>query len=191
MNNAIAVSKNADSLSHMLKEMLDLTFESFMKHRKANLDLVSQLQKQWLKSVPEAAEEMSKQRSVAQVVAIMNGLEFIQQEITHLVEGVSAKIQEGILFSDKAAMELKEIFNVTGELLNHLEDFFNTGNPVIAAHIRNISHQHREKTIHFATEHEERLVKGLCMPRSTTIYLGLLTSLRNILKHIENLTNKI
>lgn len=173
--------------SEISENMLNAAYRGFLKHRRSHLEEVGRLKNEWAAVVPVLAEHLLTQLSVGTMVEIMNHLEFIRNGIEQVVEQTEVKINDGVLFSDKAVNELKKVFDGTGELLNHLRDYWMTGSPVVARHMLGQITTLSEKCAEFSTEHEERLIKGICLPRSSTIYLNILAALRDMLKHIGQL----
>jgi Na+/phosphate symporter len=43
----------------------------------------------------------------------------------------------------------------------------------------------------YSEGHEERLIQGICVPKSSPIYLGIIESLKGVIVHILEVSGKI
>jgi Na+/phosphate symporter len=43
----------------------------------------------------------------------------------------------------------------------------------------------------FSEDHEERLIQGICMPKSSPMFLGILESLKGVIAHTLEVSGKI
>lgn len=161
-----------------LQEGLKLVYTAFLKHNPKYLPELELLIKKLTKGTPENVPSPSVPPSLT------SGL-------TQLSLAVQNKIREGLLFSDKAVAEVRELFEGTGELLHHFQDLLLTRNPVLRQYILGKASEFEEKMRHFATEHEERLIKGICLPRSSTVYLALLDAFKEILWGLKEAASKM
>ncbi|SMC00057.1 hypothetical protein SAMN00808754_3246 [Thermanaeromonas toyohensis ToBE] len=161
-----------------LREGLKLVYTAFLKHNPKYLPeleiLTKKLQKWAQGNIPSALAPPSLALSISQLsIAVQN------------------KIREGLLFSDKAVAEVRELFEGTEELLGHFQDLLLTRNSVLRQYILGKASEFEEKMRHFATEHEERLIKGICLPRSSTVYLALLDAFKEVLWGLKEAASKM
>ncbi|GAV24444.1 hypothetical protein ciss_03770 [Carboxydothermus islandicus] len=99
----------------------------------------------------------------------------------NLFLGVFEKISEGILYSEKAAQELRLIFTMILQYEEDLKDFLLTQNSTLKTHLLNFGTEIYNLTLNFATEHENRLIRGICIPRASVSYVKILENQRNII----------
>jgi Na+/phosphate symporter len=43
----------------------------------------------------------------------------------------------------------------------------------------------------YSEQHEERLIQGICMPKSSPIYLGVIESLKGVIAHTLEVSGKL
>jgi Na+/phosphate symporter len=190
--------KGADMVSQELTEMLGITFEGFLRHSRKNLELAAEINshvadelKDLTYAVLRVENENIEAKDTSTLVSIYNNLENIRHSIEKIDECVKVKINEEVLFSDKAVEELKEVFIVTKEFIRNLHDVFLTENLILGKHLMDQTRVFFEKIRRYSTEHEERLIKGVCFPKSSSLYLLILGGLNEILWNVKAICSTI
>ena len=115
--------------------------------------------------------------------------------ITYNIEGISdrlrVKAQNHILFSDRAVKEVNDVFQEAMKLLENLPDLILTQNKLLAQRIGEEGRSMFKIANGYSEEHEERLIQGICVPKSSPIYLGIIESLKGIIGHVLEVSEKI
>jgi Na+/phosphate symporter len=115
--------------------------------------------------------------------------------MTHNIEGIIDRlkpmVRDHILFSERALREVNEIFQETMDLLESLPDLILTQNKQMAQHIGEQVRSVFKIANGFSEEHEERLVEGICIPKSSPTYLSILESLKGVIAHTLEVSGKI
>jgi Na+/phosphate symporter len=101
------------------------------------------------------------------------------------------KVQQQILFSDHAVKEINEVFQEAMELLETLPRLINSQDKALAKHIGEMGRSVFKIANGFSEEHENRLIQGICLPKSSPIYLGILESLKGVILHTLEVSGKI
>ncbi|HET6418795.1 MAG TPA: hypothetical protein VFG19_01475 [Geobacteraceae bacterium] len=104
----------------------------------------------------------------------------IGEQIERLCEIVNKKISDDILFSDRAISELSTLFDKLKEALKSTSDLLATKNPVLIKHITECENDIAVKALEYGTQHEERLIEGLCLTIASPLFLNILNSVRCI-----------
>ncbi len=107
-------------------------------------------------------------------------LQRIAEHIDSLAETINRKIKDDLLFSDRAVSELSILFQRLKEALQSTSDLMVTKNHIRVQHVVKCEEDVVKKALEFATQHEERLVEGLCLPASSPLFLNMLNSIRCI-----------
>ncbi|MBS3906147.1 MAG: hypothetical protein KGZ49_03830 [Syntrophaceae bacterium] len=108
-----------------------------------------------------------------------------------MVDRLTSMVKGRILFSDRAVKEVNDIFQTAMDLLESLPDLIQTKNKLLAQHIGEQVRSILKIANGYSEEHEERLIQGVCMPKSSPIYLGLIESLKGIIMHTLEVSGKI
>src|SRR3989338_4202319 len=87
---------------------------------------------------------------------------------------VKTKVNEDLLFSDKAIGELKYLSENTREVIKNAGDAFLTKNQFLLGHALEKGSHLNEIADSYALEHEERLIEGVCMPKASPVFLNML-----------------
>jgi Na+/phosphate symporter len=124
-------------------------------------------------------------------LSMTSGFDRISYNLEGIVDRLKGMVRERILFSDRGNKEINNIFEEALKLLRSIPDVILTRNKLLVESI-----EERAKTIfksagEYSEEHEARLIEGVCMPKSSPIYLGLLESLKAIVGHIVEVSSRI
>lgn len=185
------VCTSLDRFSHETAKMAEIVFEGLLRHNRKTLEQAQKLSdqvalesKQLIHKVL-TAEECSNVLSPTTIVEIATEIQKIAYSTDKMINNVRKKIDEGVLFSDKATLELKDIFGAVLNCLMTSHDVLLTKNPVLVEHILRQTEKYDDITCKYAEEHQDRLIRGVCLPKSSLIYLLLLESLKDILWSIR------
>ena len=184
-----------DNISTMLQKVTD----GFNMHKLERLVDAEKNYKEALSLEKETTEQIIKEiseidnphESIKEYVSIPGYLAMIGARIEHISTDTQKKIEEGILFSDKAASELNTLFNKSIELLKCIKDLIITKNEVLLKHVLEEESEHYKLANEYATIHEERLISGLCSPQYSALYLHLLGSVKEILEYSKNIAQRM
>jgi Na+/phosphate symporter len=182
-------------LAHKTAEALQLTSEGFNLHSRRHLEEAMKLAKEvhethtnltqgLLKELGDHKEELDQ---VKKLITIPGHLERIGDCCESIIAVTHTKIKEGTLFSDKAVSEVNAIFNGTLGLVKSAGDIILTKNVLLTKHIVVESDNLCNKADDSATMHEERLILGICNPKSGSMFLDMLDSLKSILFHLKKI----
>lgn len=186
--------KKLSESTNDLLSMLNFMYDGFIKHKKSFLHEAEKLGQKVHQFEKDFTEEIIKEGnkdSVRLFITIAGHIERIGDCFESMIKTIHTKIKESTLFSDKAVSELNYLFNATKDLLNNLKDLIVTFNSVLIEHIISMGTKVNQMADEFATQHEERLVTGICHPKHSSMYLDLLDNLRMSVWHIKEIARKI
>jgi Na+/phosphate symporter len=103
-----------------------------------------------------------------------------------LIERIEIKITEGLLFSDEGIAEYMEVLDSTTESLKMAIDVLESGDHAIAERVINNGFHVKELVERYRKTHNERLVKGICDPRTSNMFFDMLDFTGNIARHSSN-----
>jgi Na+/phosphate symporter len=182
-----------------LIKMLELSFQGFRKQSEESFSKVEEARKE----VQHHSTELAK-FIISRSASSEKGKEWAKpylsmassfDRMTHNIEGIVHRlkpmVRDHILFSDRALREVNEIFQDAMDLLESLPDLILTQNKQMAQHIGEQVRSVFKIANGFSEEHEERLVQGICMPKSSPMYLGVLESLKGVIAHTLEVSGKI
>lgn len=189
-------SHNLQSFTELIQEALSLIFDGFYKAQMKHLEkaneklktahsLLDKLQKQ------TASNQSLKPEEIATATAIISNYQKIAFNLEKINSHTRNKNLEGILFTEKAVTELEELFRGVNNLFTHMNDVVITRNPVLIDYILREKRNHKKMARDFAMEHEERLIKGVCLAHSSSIYLYILDALEDILWHLQAIVEEL
>jgi Na+/phosphate symporter len=111
--------------------------------------------------------------------------------IEGIIDQVKRKASDHILFSDRGVKEVNDVFQEAMDLLETLPELVHSENKQLAQHMGERVRAVIKIASGFSEEHEERLIQGICLPKSSPLYLGILESLKGIITHILEISGKI
>lgn len=174
--------------------MLSAAYDGFIKHKRAYLTEAESEGKKIHKFEKDFTTEIVKEGnkdSVKLLISIAGHAERIGDCLENVVKTVHTKVDEGTLFSDKAVSELNYLFNTVKDLLRNVKDIIVTMNPVLMEHTLSVGTKVTQMADEFATQHEERLVTGVCHPKHSSMYLDMIDNLRMVVWHLKETVKKI
>jgi len=185
--------KVADALED-LNQMIGLTYEGFIKHKKALLAEAEALGRkvhEFEKTFDAALVSGGDVEGARALLALAGHVERIGGCIEGVIRVVYSKIKEGTLFSEKAVSELNYVYNTVRDLTRHVKDVVVTLNPFLADHVVITAEKLGEAAQGFATAHEERLISGVCQPPHSSMYLDMVDNLRTAGWHLREMAVRL
>ncbi len=124
-------------------------------------------------------------------LSIASSLDRMTYNIEGILGRLNAKSQSHILFSDQAVKEVNDVFQEAMRLLENLPNLVTTRDKFLAQRIGEEGRVMLKIANGFSEIHEERLIQGICVPKSSPIYLGIIESLKGVIVHILEVSGKI
>jgi len=186
-----------EKISNIMEELLNMLsniYDGFIKHKKSYLHEAEKLGKKIHQFEKDFTEEIIKEGdkdAVRLLISIAGHIERIGDCYENVIKTVHTKISEGTLFSDKAVQELNFLFNSSKDLIRNVKDIVLTLNPVLIEYSINLGNKINSMADEFATQHEERLVTGICHPKHSSMYLDMLDNLRMGVWHLKEIVKKL
>ena len=122
---------------------------------------------------------------------IPSHLERIGDNIELLLRCSVTIIKEGVCFSDRAIKEINTLFDKSIEILQSASDALKTNDMEKLVNIREEGRKFQEIIGGYSLSHYDRLIEGVCMPKSSSSYLAILDYLSGIEKHIRNIVERM
>ncbi|MEW6214888.1 MAG: hypothetical protein AB1478_06750 [Nitrospirota bacterium] len=182
-------------LSHDLEECPSLLFNAFIFNRDAFVNAAEIIIKKARETEKELTDELieaSQSDNTARLYSpIPSHIERIAGNFEHIARSIRTKIKDNLLFSDKAVSELNFLFQRTGEILNATGDLILARNRFLANYITESELEIERSANQYATLHEERLIEGICLPKSSGLYIVMLDSIKRIAWNAKEIAEKL
>ncbi len=116
--------------------------------------------------------------------SVLTHLQLVARNVGEMVPLIRQQIAEGIPFSLKGNAQANQVFDGLAEILDDLETIFRTDNEELKQQVLlEKGPKVSQQSIDFATDHEARMIEGLCLPHAAPVFLGLLDAVRNATRH--------
>lgn len=119
--------------------------------------------------------------------SLVTRLQVVGETLMALSSPISQKIKGGVLFSDKAVSQVNMLFDHQAGLLRSVMDVLKTDNAFLKRYIQEEGRKLVQSCNDFATEHEARLIEGVCLPQAAPLFLAILDQMRTAGQHVVNL----
>lgn len=180
-------------------KMLELIFECFRTFKEKSIQEAEQVKVEVQRHSSELAKFLIQKSSpedkgkewAKPYLSMATSFDRMTHHMEGMVDRMRAMLNERILFSDRAVKEVNDIFQEAMDLLENLPGLIQTGNKQRAQHIGEQVRSILKIANGFSEEHEERLIQGICLPKSSPLYLSLLESLKGIISNILEVSGKI
>jgi Na+/phosphate symporter len=124
-------------------------------------------------------------------LSIASTLDRMAYSIEGILDRVRGKSENHILFSDQAVEELNDLFQEAMRLLENLPNLITTQDKLLAQRIGEEGRSMLKIADGYSEVHEERLIDGICVPKHSPIYLGIIESLKGVVVHTLAVSGKI
>ncbi|MDD2901624.1 MAG: hypothetical protein PHU44_04255 [Syntrophales bacterium] len=121
--------------------------------------------------------------ALKRLASVYNRLQIIAQNLDALADPIHKKIKDGVLFSDKAVSQTNYLFDTQAGMLRSVLDIIKTDNEFLKRYTETEARNLVQACNNFATEHETRLIEGLCLPQAAPLFLAILENMRMIGQH--------
>jgi Na+/phosphate symporter len=135
----------------------------------------------------KVAELVRKDETKKEYAAVLHHLMGICDELAKLTDPLEIKIKEKILFSDRAVTEISFLSQNLAELLKATGDLILVKNPILIRYVEESETMVAKMAIEYATQHEERLIEGLCLPAASPNYLKTLEIFKGIARKAKEI----
>jgi len=175
-----------------LLTMMGAARDAFNRHSRTSLQQLQNLGGEVAQDATAMALELKslitrKPEAEATVLrrlhSILNRLEIIGENVGGLTDPIQKKIKDGVLFSDKAVAQANFLFDQHLGLIRSVLDITKTDNAFLKKYVAEESRKLVQACADFATEHEDRMIEGLCLPQAAPIFLAMLDRMRTVGEH--------
>lgn len=179
-------------LVNKLLTMLGAARDAYNRHSRESLQELLQLRGQITQDFAAAATQFkslvakqpeAERPGLLRMHSILSHLELIGENIGSLADPIQKKIREGVLFSDKGVAQCNKLFDQHTGMIRSLLDIIKTDNDYLKQYVLAEGRKLIQACNDFATEHEERLIEGVCLPQAAPIFLAMLDRMRIISRH--------
>jgi Na+/phosphate symporter len=166
-----------------LLTMMGAARDAFNRHSRSRLEELQSLQRLVEQAGRDTATELQalgtqtpedEKPALIRSHSILEHLQAIGGQITGCRDPIDQKISGGILFSDKAVTQANFLFDQHSGIIRSVLDIFKTDNDFLKQYVLEESRKLGQACLTFATEHETRLIEGICLPQAAPIFLALL-----------------
>ncbi|MCF6155837.1 MAG: hypothetical protein E3K36_11430 [Candidatus Brocadia sp.] len=182
-----------------VESMMSLCMDGFMKHKVALIDDAKKVSQAIheeenelisLLSNKAAKSDMDKD-SIKYMMAVIGHIEMATNGLDSILQNVKIKVDEGVLFSDKGVNEISHLFKETLDIVKTAGDAILTKNEVLRKYIADKYVSLSQTVDAYSEEHEDRLIKGVCQPKSSSLYLNIVDSLMKVVWHLKQAVDRL
>ncbi len=170
------------------KEMLEMIYDGFRKHNLSSIGNVEEVEEKLHKDsecLLKSIHGESSNEDVKRFIPVPEYFDSIGNGLNKLFNATKRKIKEDLLFSDRSVKEAYKLFDETLVLLNSVSNCISTSNGELAKHMDGNGKRLCELADEYAIFHEDRLIAGVCSPKSAPVYLDILESFSSVIWHIR------
>lgn len=196
------MKEKCDDLLHHIQELgtgagecltcLQKTFIS--NSREASLACIEKLtairakEPELMKAVANSSRTDSEKAALKEVVS-----HFLRicGYLENMADTLRKKSSENILFSDRGVTEISFLSQTLADILRATADLVLVRNPILIRYVLESETMVEKMTIEYATQHEERLIEGLCLPLAAPVFLSMLDTFKGIAREAKAVAEKL
>ena len=173
----------------MLLTMMRAARDAFNRHSRDRLQELQNLQAAVTQNISTASRQVqslisrrpeAEQKILQRMDALLSRLGTIDANLGGLAGPINQKIQGAVLFSDKAVAQTNYLFDQHTGMIRSLLDIVKTDNQFLKNYVGNEGRNLVQACADYATEHQDRLIEGLCTPQAAPIFLAILDAMRGV-----------
>ncbi|MGB7293677.1 MAG: PhoU domain-containing protein [Thermodesulfobacteriota bacterium] len=194
----VDIDKEISRMFDLAKEMFLVTWDGFKKLDEERLREAEKIgkelhekEKMLTLSIMAGYSTGENVRDEIAIGHIPSHLERIGDNIELLSRCSSTIIKEGVCFSDRAIKEINTLFDNAIVILQSAGDILKSNDKEKLVNIRAEGRKFQEIISGYSLSHYDRLIEGVCMPKSSSSYLAILDYLSGIEKHIRNIVERM
>jgi Na+/phosphate symporter len=182
-----------------LNRMLNLTFQGFRKSTEMSVKEAEEMRTEVQRYSAELTQFLvgrSLSRNggkewVKPYLSIVSGFDRMGYNLDGILDRLRKMVHEQVLFTDRAIHEVSDVFEETIHLSENLPDLVLTQNKLLAQQIELKGKTILDMTDNYSQEHEQRLIEGFCVPKSSPLYLDILFSLKGIVARTVEISGRL
>ncbi len=185
---------DARAMSEQAVEMLRLTRQAFARQNNGLLQGVDRIARELHdreRAIIEPAITVGRDRVAEQDFFVPMHLERIGDNIELLAGAVRKEIRDGLLFTDRAFREINDLMEKSIELLENIRDVLTTGNRTLLRYVLDEGRQVEIQANDYGLFHQQRLIEGVCLPKSSSVFLAMLDDIKGIEWHVRQIAQKL
>lgn len=144
---------------------------------------------------PELAEKLkdiaSSNSDMKRYVPVPGHLLITAEKLAKISELIEKKINENILFSDKAIKETIFLLQRLSEILWTTSSLILARNTFLGMYIDEAVSNLESLADDYASLHEDRLIEGLCHPLASSVYVNMLDAIKSIAWHTKEIAGHL
>jgi len=118
-------------------------------------------------------------------------LQLMASIIRNLINEKKRKIEPNLFFTDKAINEIKELYVLLQTQFEDTTDYILTRNSHLKVHIRTGMENLFKRAEEYVTEHEIRLITGVCMPKASYSYIAIVDCIKGASRELTSFSEKL
>ena len=175
-----------------LGDMVGAARDAFNRHSGISLEQLKTLHGELAQEITNTEDNLeslsakasgNQRTSVLRLQSVLTHLRMVGDNLLELSTPIGRKMRESILFSDKAVAQANQLFDHLTGILRSILDTLKTDNDFLKRYVMEEGQRLTQACNDFATEHEARLIEGLCLPQAAPLFLALLNGMRTIGQH--------
>lgn len=180
-------------------EMLRLSRDAFQQYSAGNLQDLSDIgrhlhhhEKRLTDHVAMQLREYPMSLGSAEHLAFVPAaLERIGDSVEALARCIGALHRDDIPVSERGHVEILTLFGRSIEMIECVSSAIRLGTPGSLTPIREAGDKFQAYCDEIAIYHQERLIRGVCKPRASSVFLSMLDSFREIERYVRRMTAQL
>jgi len=192
----LATREKFNPVFAQLIDMVGAARDAFNRHSGTSLEQLKNLHGELARKIKALEEELTilvgkvsgdQRAALIRLQSVLTHLQMMGDNLLELAQPIGRKMKEGILFSDKAVSQANQLFDRLTGILRSILDTLKTDNDFLKSYVLEEGQRLTQDCNDFATEHEARLIEGLCLPQAAPLFLALLDAMRTMGQRAANI----
>jgi Na+/phosphate symporter len=189
-------------LTQQFQEVFEITLPILESARKAfltdkdavlkeNLESFRKMMRNRVTNVEKIFSEKEKDAVERRYINLVPPAQAIALGLENLLHKMETKVRWHILFSEKALMEIRNLYGIMESQLRNTKDYLITRNPHLLSAVRDGMEHMTKVADEYSVIHQERLISGICVPEASYLYIDMTDSFKRITKALVEFAEKV
>jgi Na+/phosphate symporter len=139
----------------------------------------------------ELVKKARKDEVEKKYLNLLPHLQLMAATVRNLIDQEKTKTGSGVLFTEKAVNEIRELHGLIQTQFQDATDYILTRNPRLKMNIKTGMERLSKTAEQYATDHEIRLITGVCMPKASYLYLAIVDCIKRVSMELATFSEEL
>ncbi len=139
----------------------------------------------------EVIKKATKNEVEKKYLSLLPHLQLMAAVLQNLIDEEQKQIASGVLFTQKAVDETRDLHSLMQSQFQDATDYILTRNPRLRMSVKTGMEKLFKTAEQYSTDHEIRLITGVCMPKASYLYLAIVDCIKRVSMELTSFSEEL